>query len=165
MKVIITGGVQLENVKLKGVDTTLQKHQVILEWIDGTRQEEFFLFGDLVAVRARILRFATWLNFLGFDNLFYIEAIYSGYRDMAQFNTRPLNGYAVGQFSSLRLVQGWLWNKWEALFFQEDTCSWIKSTTLESNYFPLLSWNGQPFRGTYLLTINFGGLSALAFPE
>ena len=148
MRVIITGNVQSD------------KHQVILEWIDGERREEFFLLGDLVAVRARILRFAPWLNFLGYDNLFYIEAVYGSYRDMAHFNTLPMNGYAISQFSPMRLVHKWIWDKWETLFFQEDTCSWIKSATIESNYFPLLSRNSQPFRGTYLLTINFGGLSA-----
>ena len=51
---------------------------------------------------------------------------------------------------------------WESFFSIKANSFWIKSATLESNYFPMIDENGEAFEGTFLLTISNSGLSAIA---
>jgi len=154
LRVVMTGQTQFDLAANK-------RHEVILEWADGSKKERFFLLGDLVAVRAKVIRLSPWLNFLGCDNLFQIDAVYGSYRSMEDLNTKPINGFRIASSSPTRFFPRWVWAKWENLFLQEQNCAWIKSATLESNYFPLVSRKGKPFCGSYLLSVNTGGLSAL----
>lgn len=135
--------------------TCVETCEVTLQTPKGQNIGKYHLYGDLVAIRARVLRFHSLLNFLGIPNVCLIDAVYNGYQTMDRHNSRPHVGFPIplpiNLFSKL----------WVKVFFMEWNSTWIKSATLESNYFPLFNDQNDPSRATYILTVSNGGLSAL----
>lgn len=158
-KVVITGKrlkkwVEWQNPheisRQKWVDTS----EVILQTHDGDIIGKYYIYGDLVAVRARIVRFRPILNFLGIPNVCHLEAVYNGYNTMERHNQLPHLGYPIPlPISLFRHI-------WEKGFYLNWRSSWIKSTTLESNYFPLRDSRDVPTCTSFWLTVTDGGLSS-----
>jgi len=159
-KVVITGKRLKKWVEWKNPhDTFRQKwvdtSEVILQTRDGSTIGKYYIYGDLVAVRARIIRFRPILNFLGIPNVCHLEAVYNGYTTMERHNQLPHLGYPLPLPVSL------FRHLWEKGFYLNWKSSWIKSTTLESNYFPLHDSRDVPTCTSFWLTVTDGGLSSI----
>jgi hypothetical protein len=171
LKITMTGSGRQETVEWKPPDGVPQKqelraHEVQFETPDGRPVAQLFVYGDQVAVKAKVIRFRPVLNAMGVRNLCRLEYAHNGYITPERFNLFPHRSQAI-QVTDPRLepVQAWFWKYWEDLYYQEQENWWVKSATLESGYFPLTYANGAPFRGAYYLTVTPGGLSSVPLPQ
>lgn len=139
-------------------ESWVDTYEVVVEQA-GKKLGTYYIYGDFAAIRACTIRFSPFLNFIGISNVCSLDSIYNGYDSMDKHNTLPHFGYTL-PFSSP--IFSSLWKK---LFYRQWSSSWIKSATLESNYFPLCSQDGKPLCSAYFITISSGGLSAVALPR
>ncbi len=123
----------------------IHSKKVRLESLSGKVTGSYTLEGDLVGIRARIIRFSPFLNFLGFSNICQIDSIHNGYLKMDDHNRLPHIGYAISS--------AWYYF-WLKLFQQEWKIPGIKNAVLQSNYLPLKN-------NSYYITVTSGGLSCL----
>jgi hypothetical protein len=164
LKVTLTGKTKEEWVEWKNPASKLQKqkvtaYQIELYSAEGKYLGEFFAYGELIALRAKVLRFSSLPHFFGVDNLAQIDALYNGYRSVSRSNQMPHFATSIGSIFPLTS----LWEPlWEKIYHNTSLSRWIKAATLESTYFPLTLENGDPFFGSFYLTITEGGLSALS---
>ena len=143
----------------------LMAYEVQFETPDGKPVAQLFVYGDQVAVKARVIRFRPVLNAMGVQNLCRLEYAHNGYTTPERFNQLPHRAQVIAVMDPrLEPVQAWFWKQWEAIYYQDETNWWVKSATLESGYFPLTYANGAPFRGAYYLTVTPGGLSSVPLP-
>lgn len=152
-QIVITGNQQEKWVEWKNPNGALccewvDASEVVLQSPNGNVIGKYGIYGDFVAVRARVIRFSPILNFLGIPNVCHLEAVYNGYETMQRHNQLPHLGYPIPLPVSI------FRHLWEKGFYLNWKSSWIKSSTLESNYFPLQSSR------TFWLTISEGGLSS-----
>ena len=170
LKIIMTGKGRPEGLEWKPPGSPLQKqdlmaHEVQFETPEGKPVAQLFVYGDQVAVKAKVLRFRPVLNAMGLRNLCRIEYVHNGYTTAQRFNSYPHSAQEIHMTDPrLETIQSRFWKYWEGLYYQEEKNWWVKSATLESGYFPLIYANGTPFRGAYLLTVTPGGLSGLPLP-
>jgi hypothetical protein len=154
VRLVITGEKKQEQVEWKTPSSPLQKksldvYEVSLETPEGENIGTFFVYGDLVAVRAKVLRWHPFLNFIGFTNLCKIDTISNSYKDVKAFNAGPHIAYEIHE----RAWHDWIWAFWESFYNLKYTSWLVQAATLESNAFPLVPH-------THVLTITDGGLSA-----
>jgi hypothetical protein len=140
--------------------SALAAHEVILQTTDKTELFHSFIPGELCAIRAKIFRFHPLLNALGISNKYRLDLIYTGYRSAQKYAEFPVQAYPIA--FPLSFFNTLVFKYWESFFSLKANSFWIKSATLESNYFPMSDENGNPFEGTFLLTISNSGLSAIA---
>ena len=155
----LTGKIIKKRVEWKNPDGTVQNQlldsvQVVITGNAGRELSSQYLYGDLVGVRAKIIRFPSFFNMLGIKNVCYIDALYNGYRSMERHNRFPHQGIALMPATTA------LGKIWEKVFYRDFDFFWIKAATLESHYFPLFEISGQPKRGSFELTISSSGLSS-----
>lgn len=155
IKVSMTGNSKKEWIEWKNPKGSLHKaylkaYEVHIETPEGKNLISTHLFGEVVGVRAKVIRFHPILNLLGMNNLCQIDALYNGY--LIPNSEIPL--YATG-------IENKVWSFWEFLFFGKVNNFLIKCATLESNYFPLVDKKGKAIEGSYFLTINSNGLSSI----
>lgn len=160
LKITCTGHVKQELVEWKNPTSSFQKkavnaYEVTIESLNGGPIIKRFVYGDLVGIRAKVIRLKPWMNAIGLKNLYKIEGLYNGYTTVLKTNTSPLLAY---ELSSSSLFYERLWDK---VFFQQIQSSFAKTATLESTYFPLVNPDGSPFIGTFYLTMTSGGLSGI----
>jgi hypothetical protein len=171
LKITMTGAGRPEMVEWKPPGGTVQKqelmaHEVQFEAPDGRPVAQLFVYGDQVAVKARVIRFRPILNAMGVRNLCRLEYAHNGYTTAERFNRFPHRAQAIHLADpSLETVQAWFWKYWEDLYYQEEKNWWVKSATLESGYFPLTYPDGAPLRGAYYLTVTPGGLSSVPLSQ
>ena len=140
-------------------------YEVQFETPDGKPVAQLFVYGDQVAVKARVIRFRPVLNAMGVRNLCRLEYAHNGYSTAERFNQLPHRAQVIAAVDPrLETVQAWFWKQWEGIYYQEEENWWVKTATLESGYFPLTYANGAPFRGAYYLTVTPGGLSSVPLP-
>lgn len=156
LKVNLTGKTRQEWVEWKNPRGVLKKepmtaHEVRLETLEGKEIGSYFFLGDQVALKAKVIRFSPLLNALGIKNRCRLDALHNSYSTAERGNLLPV------QYEELHHpdpLTEWIWKFWEPLYLQTQESEWIKSATLESNYFPLDA------EKSYLLTVNQGGLSS-----
>jgi hypothetical protein len=170
LKVTMTGNHEKQLVEWKNPEGTLQKenleaYQVLFDTSVDKRVADLYIYGDQVAVKAKVIRFRPVLNLLGLRNLCRIEYIYNGYTSAERFNQYPHYAMKIpSPYPALSAFQERFWGLWEREYYQKVDTRWIKSATLESTYFPLVNPDGTPFHGSYYLTITSGGLSGVPLP-
>jgi hypothetical protein len=170
LKITMTGKEQLEDVEWKSPSGSLRKeklkaYEVQLARPSGDPIASIYVYGDQVAVKAKVIRFRPILNVIGFHNLVQIEYLYNGYTTADRFNIYPHRAQEIrAAHAILKAWQDVFWGFWEKNFYGNERTWWIKSATLESQFFPLVDAHGKPFRGSYFLTITTGGLSAVPLP-
>jgi hypothetical protein len=171
VKVIVTGNSRPEPVEWKSPEGTLQKqvlaaHEVQFQTPESKPLETLYVYGDQVAIKAKVLRFRPSLNVVGIRNLCRIEYVYNGYTTASRHNTMPHRAQELSRGTNpvIHRVQERFWSFWEGKYFQTVSEPWVKSATLESNFFPLVREDGVPFRGSWFLTITPGGLSSVPLP-
>jgi len=152
-RIVITGKQTQSWAEWKNPDTAyceafVDSYEVLLKKPDGSLIRRFEVFGDLVGVRAEVVRLRPFLNFLGIPNACRIESVYNGYRTMERHRDLPHLGIAVPFSNPLLSLL------WEKLFYLKWRSLFVQAATLESNYFPLQ----EP--ASYSLTLSAGGLSA-----
>jgi hypothetical protein len=167
LKVSMSGRYQMQTVEWKDPEGSLQKrglpaYEVILEEPDGRSYARSYVYGDQVAIKARVMRLRPFLNLLGVHNFCRIDYIYTGYTTVERFNSLPHLAQSVpARYPALRPFQDVFWQFWEREFYQQKRFLLLKSATMESTYFPLVKPDGMPFRGSYFLTMTAGGLSSV----
>lgn len=167
LKVTMTGINKLQDVEWKPPEYPLQhqklhSYEVVLNQPNGQPVSQVFLYGDQVAIKAKVIRFRPTLSVFGVRNLCRIEYVFNGYTTAQRHNFYPHHAVEIFLTSpALKPWQEWFWGYWEKVYYQKSSNPLIKSATLESTFFPLVDPNGRPFRGSYYLTINAGGLSGM----
>ena len=170
LKITMTGRERPEVVAWKPPDGAHQERELMafevqFETPDGKPVAQLFVYGDQVAVKARVIRFRPVLNAMGVRNLCRLEYAHNGYSTAERFNQLPHRAHVIAAVHPrLETVQAWFWKQWEGIYYQEEENWWVKTATLESGYFPLTYSDGAPFRGAYYLTITSGGLSSVPLP-
>lgn len=162
LKICITGNLRSEQMQWKQPDGPLTLapidcHEVILRTLDDEEVAHLFLPGDLVAIRAKTFLFPPLLAAIGVKTKYRLDLIYSGYRkaeDYARFPVRaqPLESPASG-------LSGLLFKYWESFFVKNTHLFFVKTATLESQYFPLTDEEGHPLAREFMLTLSPFGLS------
>ncbi len=160
VKVSLTGQVINKEMEWKAPHGPLQKkiipcYEVILHTANGREISQAYLSGELVGIRAQVIRFPTLLHTLGIRPCYQVDLMYNGYRSAHQYNFLPVEAIPI-HASSPHFLE----TLWTSLFFSCTHSWWIKAATYESNYFPLIDENNRPFIGQFVLTINDGGLSS-----
>ncbi len=156
-----------ENELIRVVITGEREHnkaQVKLESLRGELLAEFYIPGDFVTLRAKVIRVKPFLSFLGISNLCKIERISNSFRNAKQEKNFPRFAEEL-TLSHAKSFPCFFENFWEELFFQKAKSFWIKSALMQASYFPLIERSGKPFKGEYLLTLTSTGLSSLAIAD
>lgn len=170
LKVTMTGKYQEVPVEWKPPSGSLRRenlkaYEVVLARPDNHIVSRIHIYGDQVAVKARLLRFQPILNAIGIQNLYKIDYVHNGYTTAQRFNKYPHHAQEITSAHPLIApLQDPFWNYWENFYRGRSKTPLVKSATMESNYFPLVYANGSPFRGSYFLTITPGGLSSVPLP-
>lgn len=126
--------------------------------VEGDLLGEYVLDGELVSLRAKVIRVKPFLSFLGFSNLCKIDAIAAGFM-------RP-HACTHGEAYPLSHKRGIFFEElWEKIFFEKAHNLWINSALLQANFFPLVDRSGNTFSGSFFLTLTRSGLSSLAAQE
>ncbi len=161
LRVVLTGNTKEELIEWKTPHFGLQKktlttYEVQLESLDGTLIGNYYVLGDQVAIKGKVLRFHPVFHFFGISNLCQFVTVYSGYEKGESYNSCPMTAYTL---TTPNPCTSWLWKLWEPLFFQEETSCIVKSGLLQSQYFPLKSRKGKPFYGNYQILLTESGLT------
>lgn len=145
-------------VSIPGVKTQDQ-YLVRLFSLTNALLEEHLVYGELVGIRAKVIRVKPYLSFFGIGNFCKIDLLYSSYLDPDQISTSPHSAYRL---SLVHQFPDFLEKIWEDLFFENGRFLWIQSATMESVLFPLMKKSSSPFQGNFHVTLGPSGLSALA---
>jgi hypothetical protein len=167
----LTGATAVEEVSWApaGVEARREKlatHEVIFRRpADGALVGQAWIYGDEIAVKARVLRLSPFLNAVGISNLFKLTFAFNGYRSIERHNSYPHKAFPLDPVGPLAVHPMWrstqekLIKRWES--GTADGSVWlIRSATTESTFFPLTDDAGQPIKRTYRLVVTPGGLSA-----
>lgn len=144
----------------------LRTHEVVLRRpSDQAVVGHEWIYGDQVAIKGRVLRLSPLLNAAGVPNLFALELVFNGYLSAERHNRLPHQAHPIEPQGPLAVHPLWrrtqqrLLHRWEAGV--EDGSSWvIRSSTIESTFFPLVDSDGKPVATTFRLVLTPGGLSA-----
>jgi hypothetical protein len=140
-------------------------HRVVFRQPDGAPVAEAWVYGDQVAVKGRVLRLSPWLNAVGVPNLFELTFAHNGYETADRHAAEPHMAVPLPPGGPLavhpwwRPLQAWLLARWERRLAAESPWG-VRSTTVESTYFPLADAAGAPVKRTFRLVLTPGGLSA-----
>jgi hypothetical protein len=115
-----------------------------------------YLIGDYAGVRAQVILINWPMQLLGFSNLYRLELVHNGYSTAPRHQYFPHYAYALP--FSLKLYE----KIWTRLFHGNWQIPGVKSTTLESSYFPLRGPKLAASSKEYDLVIGDTGLSARA---
>jgi hypothetical protein len=144
----------------------LQSHEVVFRRpSDGAVVGKAWVYGDEVAVKGRVLRLSPLLNAAGIPNLFELTFAFNGYRTPERHNTMPHHATPLAPVGPLAVHPLWrstqqrLLQMWERSM-GEGSRWFVRSTTTESTFFPLVDPEGCPLRRSYRLVLTPGGLSA-----
>ena len=151
LKITMTGRERPEIVAWKPPDGAHQErelmaYEVQFETPDGKQPvAQLFVYGDQVAVKARVIRFRPVLNAMGIRNLCRLEYAHNGYSTAERFNQLPHRAQVIAAVDPrLEPVQAWFWKRWEGIYYQDEENWWVKTATLESGYFPLTVCQRSP---------------------
>ena len=134
---------------------TLPCYEVIIETCNNQEIARAFLSGELVGIRAQVIRFPKLLHRIGIHPCYQVDLMYNGYRTAQKYQSLPIEAVALHTSSPHFLEK-----IWTSLFFSTVSHWWLKAATYESNYFPLTDEKNNPFSGQFYLTISDGGLSS-----
>lgn len=157
--VTLTGKRAKKWVEWKNPETPYQA-----QWVDAYEVEisslnnkgqknRYFIYGDLVGIRAQTLHFSTLLNLIGFENGCRLDGIYNGYQTMERHQISPHLGYPIIDPSPFF---EWMWKH---LFYHDWKMAGMISGHLESEFLPLVDLQGNPIQATYSLKMTLHGLS------
>lgn len=167
LKITLTGATQKRFVEWKTPRSSLTQaemtcYEVVISTLEDKPLWQAYVYGDFCAVRCKIIRLHPFFNRLGISNLYHLDAVYNGYRTADDYARYPIEATSLVPFaSSMSLFEQFFWRMWNKNFNNYYTSKWIKSATLESNYFPLTQASLKPYCGSFLLTITPGGLSSI----
>ena len=164
LKVCLTGKTEMREMHWKNPNGTLKHssiecHEVIFQQINGEEIARFSLCGDLIGVRAKILRFPPFLNAIGISNQYKWDAVYTGYRRAEDYQEFPVEAHSLAKTPST-VFRSLLFKCWNALFFNRTHSFLFKSANLQSNYFPTVDESGNAIEAEYTLSLSSAGLSA-----
>jgi hypothetical protein len=132
----------------------ISSYEVEIQDAKGKKLYEGYIFGDYVGLRAQIITIHWPYKLLGFSHLYRLEMVHNGYSTAHRHQFFPHMAYAF-PFPA-RFFE----YVWEQLFTGAWKIPGIKSSTLESSYFPLREPHLKPSSRTYELIIGSSGLSS-----
>ncbi len=171
LKITLTGKTQSRSIEWKTprhplTQAELTCYEVVISTLENKPLCQAYVYGDFCAVRCKIIRLHPFLNQLGLSNLYHIDAVYNGYRTAEDYSRFPVEAIPLSPLTSpLGVFERFFWRQWNKNFNNYYTSKWMKSATLESNYFPLTESSLKPYCGSFLLTITPGGLSSIPLVE
>jgi hypothetical protein len=159
-KVIFTGNSQSEWVSWKNPNSNLEgawleSYEVVVQDLRGKELSRQYIYGDLVGLRAEVLTIHWPFHLLGFSNLCHLETVYNGYRTSSRHNLYP--HLASSLPFSFPALQG-LWTK---LYHGQWKIPGVKSATLESTFFPLVTGDLLPNQNSYWIIVGNSGLTSI----
>lgn len=134
----------------------LHSYEVEVQDAQGKKLFSDFLMGDYVGVRAQVILIEWPYQLLGFSHLYRLELVHNGYSTAERHRFFPHVAYALPFSRSL------LEKVWTRLFEGTWQIPGVKSTTLESSYFPLREAQLSASKREYNLVVGPSGLSAVA---
>jgi hypothetical protein len=139
-------------------------HRVLLKDIKGNLLADELFYGDLVSLRVRTIQFPTAMVFLGFRPLYRVDMLYNGFLDGSRYGIFPVTAKDMLRIRSgvEKLCDRFFAKLWTDSFYSPQPAKWIKTAALQSQYFPLVDKNQQPFRGCYELRLYPSGISGKA---
>lgn len=163
LKICVTGNFRSEEMEWKQPDgpLTLAKvvcREVILKTLSGEEVAHLFLPGDLVAIRAKTFLFPPLLAAMGVKTKYRLDLVYSGYRKAEDYARFPMRAQPLD--SPVSGLTGLLFKYWESFFVKNTHLFFVKTATLESQYFPLTDEGGNPLVREFMLTLSPFGLSS-----
>lgn len=132
---------------------SMTSYRVIIKDMQEKSVFDGYLYGELAAVRLKLLSFPTWMQWLGFPHLWHAEAISSDYINLEKKRTRPSETFSL----TGSLTPFWeriLWRFWEKGFYYEGKPFFLSSFSLTSTHFPLLDRKGNPLKGSFLIFLS-----------
>lgn len=134
----------------------LRSYEVEVQDAHGKKLFSDYLMGDYVGVRAQVILIEWPYQLLGFSHLYRLELVHNGYSTAERHRFYPHVAFAL-PFSRKLLEK-----VWTRLFEGTWQIPGVKSTTLESSYFPLREAKLNASAREYNLVIGPSGLSAVA---
>ncbi|MBP7074866.1 MAG: hypothetical protein KBA81_05720 [Rhabdochlamydiaceae bacterium] len=134
----------------------MHAYEVEVQDAKGATLFKDYLMGDYVGVRAQVILIKWPYELLGFSHLYRLELVHNGYSTAERHRFFPHVAHAL-PFS--RKLLETVWNK---LFLGYWQIPGVKTTTLESSYFPLREAKLNASQMEYDLVIGPTGLSAEA---
>jgi hypothetical protein len=132
----------------------LPSYEVEIQDAKGNRLFSDLIMGDFVGVRAQVILIQWPYKLLGFSHLYRLELVHNGYSTAARHQFFPHVAYVLP--FSFKLFE----KVWNQLFLGNWQIPGVKSTTLESSYFPLREAGLTASTQEYDLVIGSTGLSA-----
>ena len=132
---------------------SMTSYRVIIKDMDEKSVFDGYLYGELAAVRLKLLSFPKWMQWLGFPHLWHAEAISSDYLNIEKKRTRPSETFSL----TSTLTPFWeqiLWRFWEKGFYYEGKPFFLSSFSLTSTHFPLLDRKGNPLKGSFQISLS-----------
>src|SRR5262249_48803910 len=130
LKIIMTGATRMTHVDWKPPNGTpqsqdLTEYEVLIETPDEKPVAHTYLYGDQVAVKAKILRFRPEVNALGIHNLAHVEYIFNGYTTAERHNMLPHRAETI--HVSPAWIEPWQNRVWGYLdrVFREERSYWL----------------------------------------
>jgi hypothetical protein len=165
VKVWIPGSSSSETVEWKNPYAKLQKtslttYEVQVQKIDSKmKQTGGYFFGDLIGIRIRVIYLHPILHFLGIQNPYDVDCLFSDYLSSEKKRNFPSKSLDVQMFSNVpNFLYKASWALWETLFYQKLRLFFVQSAGIETQYFPLVDAKGAPFKGSYLIMQSLHGM-------
>lgn len=83
-----------------------QRFKAVLSLSDGTK-ESYLLTGDEWQMDVRLIKWKTWLAFLGKDPIYQLDRISGRYASIDDERTRPRTAYPL--YGGMKLIDVWEW--------------------------------------------------------
>lgn len=132
----------------------IPSYQVEIQNAKGKQLYSNYIPGDFVGVRAQVITIYWPYRLLGFSNLYRLELVHNGYSTAERHRFFP---HTADELPFPAKIFDYLWSH---LFIGSWKLPGVKSSTLESAYFPLRNPQLQPNTSRYELIIGATGLSA-----
>lgn len=159
-KVILKGKTQETWMTWKNPSQTstesswMSSYEVEIQDSNGNKLFNDLITGDFVGVRAQVILIQWPYQLLGFNHLYRLELVHNGYSTAKRHQFFPHVAYALP--FSYKLFE----KVWNQLFLGNWQIPGVKSTTLESTYFPLREAGLSASAREYDLVIGSTGISA-----
>lgn len=112
-----------------------------------------YLYGDLAAIRLKLINFPGWMQWIGFPTLWQPDAISSDYLSLERKKAGPSETILLCE-KNKNARQKIIWGFWDKIFFYEGHSFFIHSCSLNSTHIPLLNRRGSPIQGSFVLQLS-----------
>ncbi|NDD58163.1 MAG: hypothetical protein EBZ47_02765 [Chlamydiae bacterium] len=132
----------------------LPSYRVIIKDMKDHILFDQYLHGDLACIRLKIVQFPTWMQALGFPNLWGADAVSSDYLSAEKHGQFPRDIHPFSIHTRSPFTK-YFWTCWKHTFTQGTAPFFIKSCFLESCYIPLADEQGHGIGEYYEISLQY----------